>query len=407
MNIIESIVVAMSCLWANKMRSFLTMLGIIIGISSVITIVALGQGMKSQISKEFDKFGANRVSIQMNWRNNPKYADYFVDSDIEAVKRIYNDQIKGISPRITEHGDVKNGRYMAKAYMYGVNEEYEKIESIEMIKGRFLMPSDIKARRGICIIDEELAKELFKRTNVLGDKIIINTNYAKTSLTIVGIYRNPESVFDKIASQIGEEPTTRIYLPITYLQKLTGGNRYYLFEINANNNVNVNGLKDNVIKLIERRKQREGQELFAAYVAQQEKNMLDNIMGGLSGVIGAIAAISLLVGGIGVMNIMLVSVTERTREIGIRKAIGATTKNILFQFLVEAMIIAGTGGIIGTLLGQMVAGIIASFLGIPNSVSIIIIVIAVSFSAVVGIFFGIYPAKKASKLDPIEALRYE
>ncbi|MTI67112.1 MAG: FtsX-like permease family protein [Firmicutes bacterium] len=404
MNFLESIKVAMASLWANKMRSFLTMLGIIIGISSVITIVALGQGSQDLISKEFDKFGANRVVLQMNWRENPRYEDRFDDSDVEAIKRVFNEDVKAVSPRTSFSAKATKGREDASIYINGVNSDYKDIENLQIFKGRFLTESGVKGKRNIAVIDKELAMKIFKRTNVIGEKLIVDTNWSKLSYTIVGVYETPASTFDKLNS--GENPT-RVYIPCTNMKKLGTGGRYYSLEINIEQNKNIDKVKENIIKLVERRHRNSEKDYYVSYTAQQEKQLLNKIMGTLSTVVGAIAAISLLVGGIGVMNIMLVSVTERTREIGIRKAIGATRKAILIQFLIEAMIISGIGGIIGTILGQTISSIIALTIGIPPSVSIITIIIAVSFSCIVGIFFGIYPANKAAKLDPIDALRYE
>ncbi len=406
MNLIESIKVAISSLWANKMRSFLTMLGIIIGISSVITIVALGQGSKAEISSEFEKFGTNRVYFGMNWSENPKYRDRYDDTDISTIKRAFDDELVGISPIYRINGDAIKGRDTGAVYLMGVNEEYDEIDNFIIKDGRFLAEHDIKGRRDVCIINKELAEKLFKRTNVVGEKILFDTGYSNFTITVIGIYDTPESTFEKFDQQFGERPTT-VFLPITTLKKLGYSRRYYSLEANIRDGSKVDSISEKIISLVERRHRNSGENYYRYESSKKQMRMLDNILSILSKVVGAIAAISLLVGGIGVMNIMLVSVTERTREIGIRKAIGAQRRDILIQFLVEAMIISGTGGILGTLLGLTIANIAAFLLGFPPTFSVITAIIAVSFSAVVGIFFGIYPANKASKLDPIDALRYE
>ncbi|RKD32354.1 ABC transporter permease [Thermohalobacter berrensis] len=407
MNFIESIGVALASLWANKMRTFLTMLGIIIGISSVITIVSLGQGSQAQIGNEFEKIGTNRVSIRMNWGENPKYRDRFDDTDIEAIRRIFKDDINAISPIIADRAKALKGRYNGDIDLYGVNEEYINIDRLDILKGRFLSESDVKGRRRIAVIEKRLALELFKRTNVIGEKVFIDNGYKRLPFTIVGIYEYKKTSFDKLAENFGAKVITNIYIPISTVKKLGYTDKYWLFEVAISDNNKIDEVSKDIIQVLERRHRNVGKNFYMYFSAKQQMETLDNVMGILSKVVGAVAAISLLVGGIGVMNIMLVSVTERTREIGIRKAIGATRKDILIQFLVEAMIISGIGGLIGTTLGLIIANIIAISMGIPPVISFVTIIIAVIFSSAVGIFFGIYPANKAAKLDPIDALRYE
>lgn len=407
MHILESILVALSSLWANKLRSFLTMLGIIIGIASVITIVALGQGSKATIGREFEQFGTNRVYIGMDWGKNPAYRERFDDNDIELVRRALKDSIKAISPRYVRSAEARAGRSRDEVYIDGVNAEYNRIENLNIIKGRFLQESDLLGRRSVCVINKKLALELFKRSNVIGERILLDTGYSQMSVTVVGVYEPPASTLERIAEQF-EEQRTYIYVPISALQKAgLAGSRYYSFEINVKDSSQVESVSKKVISLIERRHRNTGEELYVYYTAKQQMQMLDRVLGIISQVLGAIAAISLLVGGIGVMNIMLVSVTERTREIGIRKAIGARRKDIMVQFLIEAIIITGIGGLIGTVLGLILATAVAFVLQIPPQVSFTPVIVAIAFSTAVGVFFGIYPARKAAKLDPIDALRYE
>jgi len=405
-NFLESLKVALSSIWGNKMRSFLTMLGIIIGISSVIAIVALGQGSQATIGSEFEKIGTNRVIFRINWNENPKYKDRFSDEDIDSLERIFKDDIKGISPYFNTSGKAIKGRENGSVYLYGVNEQYNMIQSIDLVEGRFLLESDVKGNRSVCIIDEKLANKLFKRTDVIGERIMADTGFSKSSLTVIGVYATPAGTFDKLNAQFNGDTTT-MYMPVSAMKSMGMGSNYYSFEVNMMDNEKIDEIGKEMIKVLERRHNVIGKDLYMYYSAQQQMEMMNNILGVLSKVIGAIAAISLVVGGIGVMNIMLVSVTERTREIGIRKAIGATRKDILVQFLVEAMIISATGGAIGTLLGIAIQSIIAMAIGVPPTISVATILIAVLFSAGVGIFFGIYPANKAAKLDPIDALRYE
>lgn len=404
MNILESIKVALSAIWVNKMRSLLTMLGIIIGISSVIAVVAIGQGGNSLMKKEFESYGVNRAYLRTNWRENITRRDTLNHGDIDAIRKSFAKEIVAISPEFTSNGQVVIGRDKENVLIHGVNHEYNKIENKEIIKGRYLIESDIKARREVAIIDEKLAMDLFKRSNVIGEKIIVNTRSRHISLTIVGIYKEKQSLL----GGLNGEGYKHIYSPISSIEKIFGiGDRVFGVEINLAQGSNIKEVLDKIIRLLERRHDNVGENKYLTYSAESEFQMVNKITGAMTMVVGAIAAISLLVGGIGVMNIMLVSVTERTREIGIRKAIGARHRDILFQFLVEAVIISGIGGIIGTVLGVGLSLIISSFIKVPPTVSIHTIAIAWVFSAGVGIFFGIYPANKAAKLDPIEALRYE
>ncbi|KNF09616.1 macrolide export ATP-binding/permease protein MacB [Gottschalkia purinilytica] len=403
MNFIECIKVALSSLWGNKMRSFLTMLGIIIGISSVITIVSLGEGSQAQIGVEFEKFGTNRVVLRMHLDKSYTEEDMFSDDDIESIQKAFKNDIKAISPSVSLSDKAINGSKKKNVSLIGVNEQYNNLEQIDITQGRFFIESDNKRNRNVCVIDEKLAENLFKRTEVIGEKIKLGSG---KKFTIVGVYKTIPGTLDKISSQFMEEATS-MYIPISSMKSLGIEDKYKFVEVNLKNGDTIEKTANDIIRFIERKHRNIGKEYYRYTSAEQQMGMLNNVLGILSGVIGAIAAISLLVGGIGVMNIMLVSVTERTREIGIRKAIGATRKDILFQFLVESMIISSVGGIIGTILGLIFQWIIASALGIPPSVSIATVIIAVLFSTAVGMFFGIYPANKAAKLDPIEALRCE
>lgn len=404
MNFLESIKLALNAIWVNKMRSLLTMLGIIIGISSVIAVVALGQGSNTMMKKEFENYGVNRAYLRTNWRKNLTSRDRLTHEDINALRRGFKDELDAISTNLNVRGEALLGKKKVSVIMNGVNEEYNRIDRKEIIKGRYLLEGDIKAKRNVAVIDEEMAFENFGRIDVLGERIILSTHSRNISLVIVGVYANKGSVF----GGFGGDEQKEIYTPISTVEKMFGiGNQVYGIHMNLKQGVDINKTLDRMIKLIERRHDNSGKGKYMSHSAESQMESVNKITGVMTMVVGAIAAISLLVGGIGVMNIMLVSVTERTREIGIRKAIGARHRDILLQFLVEAIIISGIGGVIGTVLGIGLSFIISSFIKITPTISPVTILIAWVFSAGVGIFFGIYPANKAAKLDPIEALRYE
>lgn len=405
MNFLESFKVAIGAIWVNKMRSLLTMLGIIIGVSSVIGVVALGKGSQNMIGKEFEQFGVNRVYLYTNWREGPTSRDYFDHEDVDALGDAFSDRVHALSASLQESGKVVSKKDTLTVTLTGTSESYDEIDNIDMISGRYLLDSDLLGKREVAVLDEDTALKFFGRTDVLGERLLVKMRYRNVSFVIIGVYKTPKAPFSNIGNF--EQPIN-IYTPISTLEKILGiSNRVYGIELNLEKGVDVEETMDSMIKFIERRHGNEGENKYKGYTAEGELEIANKITGILTAVVGAIAAISLLVGGIGVMNIMLVSVTERTREIGIRKAIGAKRKDILLQFLVEAVIISGLGGVIGTLVGIGFSFLVAAFIKVPPTISIGTIIIAWLFSAGVGIFFGIYPANKAAKLDPIEALRYE
>lgn len=406
MNLIESVRIAIGAIWVNKMRSLLTMLGIIIGIASVITVVALGNGSEALIGKEFENFGVNRIYLTTSYSEEITTKDELTHEDVLAVEKNFSKQIKAISISNSASGKilVRKNKEKTTVSLSGVDDDYNNIETINLLHGRFLVRSDIKSQRAVCLIDEGLAKSIFGRSDVVGEKILVETR-TNQNLVIIGVYAEPKSNFSNIP---GFNIPKILYVPYTLLERANGtGNKVDGIEVNLLPEQDANAIIEDMIKLLEYRHDNVEDEKYRGFSAEKQLESINNVMGVLTAVIGAIAAISLVVGGIGVMNIMLVSVTERTREIGIRKALGARRRDILVQFLVEAVIVAFTGGVIGTVLGIGFATVIANIIKIPPSVDIQIILIAWLFSAGVGIFFGIYPANQAAKLDPIEALRYE
>ena len=271
---------------------------------------------------------------------------------------------------------------------------------VNIIKGRFISESDVKARRYVSVIDKTMALSVFGTENVVGESIRITLEGQPVDAKIVGVYEKEKSIFQGMM----RSDSTTMYMPYT----INSSQLSYMGSLDmkideAKSSIDIG---QNIADFLARSKQREP-GFYIMNTTQGEQNSIDQVLSTLSLAIGAIAAISLLVGGIGIMNIMLVSVTERTREIGIRKSLGARRKDILLQFLVESMILSATGGIIGTTFGIILASIISFVLKVPPVISPGTVVIAVVFSAIVGMFFGIYPANRAAKLDPIDALRYE
>ncbi len=405
MSLFESIQVALEAIVANKMRSILTMLGIIIGISAVITIVAIGEGSQKMIQREFETFGVSRAYLGLNWRESPAAKDYITNDDISVIKSSLGERIKGISPRFGSNGKINRRQDVINVSLLGVNEEYNQIQKFNLKLGRFIMKEDIANNRYVTIIDEGFAEKMFNRTDVIGENIVVMVEEQSLSLTIIGIQERPKVLFAEFDD---DDQQATIYVPLPVMNMfMDDPDRYYSIEINLNPEADANDTMLKMKSIMERRHDAVGKNLYRTQTAESEMAVVNQVMGILTLVIGSIAAISLLVGGIGIMNIMLVSVTERTKEIGIRKAIGAKYSNIRTQFLIESLIISSIGGMIGILLGIGFSTVIALIVGFPPAVSIGAIIVATLFSAGVGVFFGYYPARKAALLDPIESLRYE
>jgi putative ABC transport system permease protein len=385
------------------MRSFLTMLGIIIGISSVIAITSIGASAKGAVGKEFEAYGMNYMVIYPNWEmttDGVEYDDLFTPEDLEALNDRYMEDILYISPYISENSDTKVARQEGKLSLFGVNAGYNQFKNMDILHGRMINKSDVLGKKDRIVIEKDAALHFFNKENPVGETLSVVINDEIKDLTVVGVYEVPPSLLDGMMM----DDSYSTYVPYPVLQ--TGDPVTYYIELYTNENKDLDSLGNEFTKYLSRIKDKD--PAFYRYESSESQmTQINTVLGTLSLAIGAIAAISLVVGGIGIMNIMLVSVTERTREIGIRKSLGARTKDILMQFLIEAMILAGIGGIIGTILGVGIASAGMSFANIEVVIEPSVILLAVGFSAIVGMFFGLYPARKAAKLDPIEALRYE
>jgi len=404
MLIIENIRLALTAIKSNKMRSFLTMLGIIIGISSVIAITSIGSSAKAVMDDEFSTFGKNAMYVYMNWQ---MMQDEWVDDsdllqmeDIEALKSRFGEDIVYIAPSVSAKSDVKVGRVEGKLDMSGVGADYNQFYKMKIVHGRMINSKDVAGARDRIVIEKAAAMKLFNNENAVGETLSVNINGDLRDLSVVGVFEKEKSIFDSMMVS----DSFASYVPYSIVQR--PGNSMSYIEIYVDLNKDSSVLGTEITNYLAKIKGKQ-QGLYAFESAKAQLDMINGMLGTLSLAIGAIAAISLVVGGIGIMNIMLVSVTERTREIGIRKSLGARTKDILMQFLIEAMILSAIGGLIGTGLGISIAAVGMSFANISVSIQPGVIVLAVGFSAIVGMFFGLYPAKKAAKLDPIEALRYE
>lgn len=401
MNIIESFKSALYSVRANKMRSFLTMLGIIIGISSVITIVSIGQGGKNAIVGQFEEIGKSTVNVRVNSRaQDVRDSDYFTMDDIKMLKSKLP-EITAVVPSYGFYSKVTAGKKSKDISIETNTEDYFEISNMEIIHGRPLNAGDVQSSRHVILIDEKAAMELFGRTDVVGEKVSTKYKDAGLSLTVIGVLKSDEG---EVAGMFGGYTPSIGIMPITVFNKIADYKLSYM-TVKVDSSANLTETAKRIVKLLENFHR--SKDVYYAEEGFKELDMINDVLGTFTAVIGAIAGISLLVGGIGVMNIMLVSVTERTREIGIRKALGAKRKDILIQFLTESLILCLIGGTIGLGLGIGLGALVGPFIKVEAAVSPIILITAVAFSSAVGIFFGLYPANKAAKLDPIEALRYE
>ena len=398
----EYIKIALMNIRSNKGRSVLTMLGIIIGITSVIMILSIGDGVKGQVSDELNALAGGLIGIYVNNEQSEEEI-YFDEDDFEAIREKI-DGVKGVTPVYTLYGSVIGRKGEFTAYTTGGSESMEFYQSEPIVQGRYFTAADYYAGNRVCVITQQAAKKLFGTTDVTGLTIEVTLYGVTQDLTIVGIRQDSASaMFSMYGNMINIEVPLNL-LSASYGQYFGGFTDFYVISESPALNTQIT---QSVIRLMESRHDVRNQGVIMVQNMQDQISQINSVMGSISIFVVIVAAISLLVGGIGVMNIMLVSVTERTREIAIRKSLGARTGSILLQFLAESAVITLIGGLIGIALGVAGAQAIGGAIGFSARISAATVLGASAFSAGVGIFFGIYPARKAARLSPIEALRHE
>lgn len=401
----ESIKMAFEGMLSNKLRTFLTLLGIIIGVGAVIAMVSLGFGMKENVKQNISRLGSNLLIITSGGRT----ATGARLAAGEGVKLTYDDmqaiekQVDGIaavSASVSRSYQLVAGNQNWTSSVEGTTPSNFDIRSLEIDEGRRLSERDLISRGRVAVIGKTVADSLFPDGNSIGKIMRIN----KAPFQIIGVLKS------KGQSGMGQDQDDIVYIPLTTAQnRMMGITNVQRITVQAENENVINDVQaetEQVLRTRHKIKDGENDDFSIGNMAQIMETMMETA-NNITILLGCIAAISLLVGGIGIMNIMLVSVTERTREIGIRKALGATYNNILQQFLVEAMVIGVFGGTLGVMLGVGASFVISKLAGWNTVISVWAIVIAVVFSIGIGLFFGIYPARKAALLDPIDALRYE
>ena len=407
----ENMIMAFHAIMANKMRSFLTMLGIIIGIGSVISIVSIGDTMRGLFADLYKDAGATQAVVSIGYNvEDVRDSDYFTLDELDKIKEIFGDEISYIDSYASVNSEVLAGRTNMKFDFQGIDWNFSDVQPVTMISGRYLNEGDILGRKKNVVIEEESARKLFGTENAVG-KTFRTTVYGDTDMyTVVGVYKKEMSAFQKLLSG-GSGDTGSAYIPYTLLT--WPNDQFYYCRLYAKEGTDMVNFMSRLTVYLGKIKNRNAEDFYTNTVAD-EMGSIDSLMGGLSMAVGGIAAISLLVGGIGIMNIMLVSVTERTREIGIRKALGAQESTILTQFVVEAGVTSALGGCLGIVLGYVVSAIINQILPyILTDITLNVTpsadaaAIAVGISCGIGVLFGFLPARRAASLNPIEALRYD
>lgn len=401
--LIENMRMAFAAIRVNKMRSILTMLGIIIGIGSVISIVSIGDTMRAVFADLYKNVGLTQAYVSIGyWVEDVRQGDYFTLDEMERVKEAFSDEIAYIDSNASAKAQAVYRRTKVDFSYQGIDWNYQDVQPVQMVYGRYLNEGDILGRKKNVVMDTDSAVKLFGTEEAVGKSFRTTILGTTDDYTVVGIYRKEINAFQ--AMLMGQSSDGSAYIPYTILT--WPNDNFYSLHVYAKEGVNLDGFFGRLTSYCTRLHSRSPKDLYVQ-TAVQEMKMVDSVMGGLSAAVGGIAAISLVVGGIGIMNIMLVSVTERTREIGIRKALGARTKDVLIQFLTESAVLSACGGLIGALLGIGIVAAGGAVLGLGVVVRPAVVALAVGFSAAVGIFFGLYPASKAAKADPIDALRYE
>jgi putative ABC transport system permease protein len=402
MNFLETFQVSLEAILSNKVRSGLTMLGVIIGVMAVILLVSIGEGARVYITKELTGLGTNLLIITPGKTST---SGGFHPPSAGTVRKLTYDDSQALRrrawlltdavPIVLGTGRIKNGNLGRDTMIIGTTQEFQRVRSLYVDTGSYVSDSDVDSKAKVVVLGTKVKEELFGDRNPLGQVVMLSD----ARYRVIGVMR-------KKGTSLGWDIDDVVFIPVTSGQELfdTDG----LFEILASTpraedvDRAIAQIKDILIR------RHAHKEDFTIQTQGAMLSTMNTILGVLTAVLGGIAGISLLVGGIGIMNIMLVSVRERTREIGIRKALGARNRDIMAQFMIEAMTLSGAGGIIGIIVGVGLAFIIPVFIDVlPTSVSAWSIIMAFTFSAAVGVFFGVYPARKAALQDPIQALRYE
>ncbi|WP_242225155.1 ABC transporter permease [Bacillus cereus group sp. BfR-BA-01380] len=389
MGLIQSVKMAMRSIKGNKLRAFLTMLGIIIGVASVIVLVSIGQGSSQAVANQINSLGTNLLTVNMMGSDTMK----FTEEDVAKLQKI--DEIKEMSPVVSGRVTVKNGTVSTQVSLTGTNSSYQQVRDMKVNEGRFLSDMDVEYRQKVIVLGANTAQNLFGVENPIGKDVQVNGG----SFKIVGVLASK-------GGSMGQSGDDVIIMPLSTAQRIVKNTNIQTLYVQVKSEEQLNTVMaqvQNKLAVMFPNKQ----DNYSVFNQKDLVDTMSSVTGTMTMMLGGIACISLLVGGIGIMNIMLVSVSERTKEIGIRKAIGAKRRDVLQQFLIEAVVLSSFGGLIGMGIGLLVAKILSMATGMTIAYSLPVTLLAFLFSLLVGVGFGVFPANKASKLHPIQALRYE